>query len=111
VSARPRRTVLIASGADRAWERQGLCRDDQRFADGPFGRSTESVVLAQQLAHRCRAHCSVIEQCAAKVISEAPMRPRQAVRAGVFFGDNGRPELLDDSRCGSHCAGLPWVHR
>jgi hypothetical protein len=113
VTARPGsdcRTVRVnAVDADRAWAVGALCRNDFRYADGPFGVKGDPTVFARQLAHRCRAHCPVVEQCAAETMAQA--RPRRAVRAGVYFPDSGRGRLLDDSGCGPHCDGLPAVHR
>jgi len=115
MTARPggdRRTPrLMATEADRLWSLRSLCRNDFRFSDGPFGIPEDRTLFARQLAHRCRAHCPVIEQCAAEVIAQAPRRPRRAVRAGVYFPDGAQPKVLDDCGCGPHCGGLPAVHR
>lgn len=94
-------------GERPTWERRGLCRDDFRYTDGPFGTGCNPKQLAIELAHRCRAHCPVVEDCAAQLIAQRPARPRRAVRAGVWFPDSGAPKVLDDSGCGEHCAGLP----
>ncbi len=106
-----RRARMTAIDPDRAWAPRSLCRNDLRFSDGPFGTSGDAIMLARQLAHRCRAHCPVVEWCAAEVIGQAPARPRMEVRAGVYFPDKGKPRVLDDTGCGPHCAGLPAVHR
>jgi len=106
----PRPARLMASEADRAWSLRALCRGDFRYSDGPFGIKGD-LTVARQLAHRCRAHCPVIEQCAAETIAQAPLRPRKAVRAGVYFPDDRAPKMLPDCGCGPHCAGLPDVHR
>jgi hypothetical protein len=114
MTARPggdRRTLRPAGEADRSWSLRSLCRDDFRYSDGPFGVPGDREYIARQLAHRCRAHCPVIEQCVAETIGQAPLRPRKAVRAGVYFPDGGKPRVLDDCGCGPHCDGLPAVHR
>lgn len=103
--------MTARTGGDRAWSLRSLCRNDFRFTEGPFGVPGRPAVFAQQLAHRCRAHCPVVEQCAAETVAQAPLRPRKAVRAGVYFTDGGRPKVLDDIACGRDCAGLPEVHR
>jgi hypothetical protein len=115
MTARPggdrRRVRLMSSEADRAWSLRSLCRNDFRYSDGPFGVKGDPTSFARQLAHRCRAHCPVIEQCAAEVVAQALVRPRRAVRAGVYFPDGAQPKVLDNCGCGPHCDGLPAVHR
>jgi hypothetical protein len=114
MTARPggdRRTIATAAaGTGREWTMRSLCRTDLRFSDGPFGARGDRERIARQLAHLCRAHCPVIEECAAETIGQAPARPVKAVRAGVFFPSEGRPRVLADTGCGRHCAGLPAVH-
>lgn len=100
---------LIATETDRGWILRALCRADYRYTDGPFGIPKDPTVFARQLAHRCRAHCPVIEQCLNE--TGAQPRPREGVRAGVYFRVKGAPKLLPDCGCGPHCAGLPAVHR
>lgn len=106
--ARKLRPVPLADERP-TYARRGLCRDDYRFTDGPFGTGNRPKPLAAELAHRCRAHCPVIEACAAELLAQRPTRPRRAVRAGVWFTDGGAPQVLDDCGCGQHCADLPAV--
>jgi hypothetical protein len=107
--ARPSTARVNVVDIDREWSLRALCRNDFRFSDGPFGVKSDPTVFARQLAHRCRAHCPVVEQCAAETMAHS--RPRKAIRAGVYFPDGGRPRVLDDNGCGPQCAGLPAVHR
>ena len=113
MTARPNGDIrTLAIETDREWTLRALCASDPRYSDGPFGTRRDATEFARRLAHRCRAHCPVIEECADALIAQSrTRRPRLAVQAGVYFPDGGSPRVLPDPGCGQHCAGLPAVHR